>query len=122
MPSLTATATTTQEIKLKPSVRSKLLRELRTYQELGCQIKALKHAMDQHKAVIGEIRDETGEQSLSLEGFTITLVAPIKKKFNPSKFVTNGGDLALYNMSFDEVPTRSYEKITVPGDTADEAE
>jgi hypothetical protein len=120
MPTLTAEATTTKQIVLKPALRRKLLIELRTFAELSSQLKALEHARETHKKNISALRDETGEQSLELEGYRMTLVAPIRKKFNSKKFVARGGDIELYNQSFDEVPGRPYERITCPGEKADE--
>jgi len=121
MPTLdtTVTVSTTKDIKLKPTLRMKLLKALRTYGELRSQRKVIELAMDKHKAVISDLRDETGEQSLSLEGYTTTLVAPIRKKFNARKFVSLGGDIAIYNQAMDDVPSRAYEKITVPGSKDD---
>jgi hypothetical protein len=120
MPSTTITATTTTEITLAPAIRRKLLTELRTYAQLHEQKKALELAMDKIKGKVAAIRDETGEQSLKLEGFTTTLVAPIRKKFNEKKFVRLGGDLELYNQAVEETLTKPYEKITCPGSKDDE--
>ena len=116
MPKLAAAATvsTTKEVRLEPKLRQKLLKELNVYAYLHTQLKSIQHAMDKHKAVIGELRAETDEQSVSLEGFTITLVAPIRHIFDAKTFVSNGGDLAIYNQSFIDVPSKSYEKISLP--------
>lgn len=124
MPKLqqTVTATTTTEISLAPQIRRKLLTELRTYAQLHEQKKALELAMDKIKAKVAAIRDDTGEQSLKLEGFTTTLVAPTRKKFNPKIFVKLGGDLELYNQAVEETLTKSYEKITCPGSSDEEDE
>lgn len=88
-----------REIKLKPTLRRKLLNELKLYQELKVQLKTIEYALDKHKAAIGELRDETGEQSISLDGFSVTLVAPMRK-----------GDLELY---------KEYNKISCPGDRSE---
>jgi len=112
---LTVTVSTTQEIKLAPAIRRKLLTEFRAYAAVKAQMATLQHALDKHKGVIAGLRDETGEQSLEIDGFRTTLVAPIRKKFSPKRFVANGGDLAIYNASIDEVPSRPYEKVSLPG-------
>ena len=112
--STVATVSTTKEIKLTPVLTRKLLTELRTYAELKDHIKTLEYAADKHKATIGKLREETGEQSVSLEGFTVTLVAGTRKKFNPKKFVSLGGEIEIYNQAIDEVPTKPYEKVTCP--------
>lgn len=118
MPSVkqTVIATTTQEIRLAPKVRQRLLMELRVYKELKAQRDAIDSAMEKHKGVIGAIRDDTGEMSLSIEGFKTTLVAGSRKKFDPKKFVTLGGDLDTYNAAVTEKLNKPYEKITCPGD------
>lgn len=115
MPSIAVSATTTTEITLKPALKTRLLKELRTYAMLRSQMKDLELALDKHKAVIGGIREETGEQKLEIDGFSVTLVAPIRKKFNPKRFVAEGGDLAIYNNAMDDVTSRPYEKISCPG-------
>lgn len=110
-----ATVSTTKEIRLEPKLRKKILTELRTYAGLHDQLKAIQHAMDKKKAIIGELRNETGEQSVELEGFKVTLVAPTRRKFDPKKFVTLGGDIEVYNEANVETLTTPYEKITCPG-------
>jgi hypothetical protein len=117
MPGLStqATATTTQTISLRPSLRKQLLTKLGEYQQMHTQAKTLKAAMDAKKAEIGKLRNETGEQSLSLEGFTVTLVAPLKKWFDAKYFVSLGGSLSILNQATKHKPAKTYEKITCPG-------
>lgn len=108
-------ATTTHEVKLAPSLRRKLLQEFKIYAQLKTQLDTIKSAMDKHKGNIAALRDETGEMSLSLEGFKTTLVAPIRKKFDKKVFVREGGDLAIYEAAMVDVPSAPFEKITCPG-------
>lgn len=111
----TATVSTTKEIRLAPKLRQKLLVKLSAYASIHAQMKALKTRLDDLKGQIGGLRDETGEQSISLEGFTVTLVAPTYKKFNEKKFIALGGDLELYRQAVEEKPKKAYNKISVPG-------
>lgn len=111
----TVTVSTTREVKLEAATRRKLMTELKTYQNLHAQKKALELAMDKIKAKVGVIRAETGEQSLELDGFKVTLVAPTRKKFNPKTFVKLGGDIDIYNQANEESLVTPYEKITLPG-------
>jgi|SRR6266853_5765531 len=120
MPNTSLTATTVQEIQIKPALRKRLLTELKVYAEIVGQIKALESAKDKHKEAIGAIREETGEQKLEIDGFSVTLVAPIRKKFNPKKFVSLGGDLQIYNNAVEDVTSRPYEKISIPGTKEEE--
>ena len=118
MPTLetTVTATTKQDITLTPSIRRKLITELKLYQELRLQLKTIEHAIDRHRNLIGQIRDDTGEQSIALEGFTVTLVAPVRKKFDAKKYVLLGGDLEIYNAANVDTPSKAYDKISCPND------
>lgn len=122
MPKLSAnvTVSTTKEVRIEPRLRRKLLQELRTYQSLKQTLDATQAAMDKIKATVSEIRDSTGEMSLELEGFKTTLVAPIRKVFDPKEFVANGGDMQIYNNSIKDVPSKPYEKITMPGSKQEE--
>ena len=115
MPSIAVSATTTTEITLKPALKTRLLKELRTYAMLRSQMKDLELALDKHKEAISAIREESGEQKLEIDGFSICLVAPIRKKFNAKNFVSLNGDLAIYNAAMDDVTSRPYTKVTCPG-------
>ena len=111
-----ATTTTTQEIELKPVLRKKLQMKLREYAVLAAQKKQLEAQLKELSVELGDLRNETGEMSISLEGYgTVTLVAGTYKKFNPKKFVSLGGELAVYTAAVEEKPKRAYDKITVPG-------
>ena len=112
----TLEATTTTVVTVKPALRTKLLRELRLYHGLTRQLKALEAEVDKHKGVIAEIREETGEDKLEIDGYSITLVAPIRKVFDAKRFVTLGGDLDIYNRSNVDTPSKSYCKVSVPKD------
>lgn len=116
MPKISVTTTVTEEVQLTTKQRQKLLQELKVYRELKQQREAIDLAMDKHKAAIAAIRDETGEMSLKIDGFTTTLVAGSRKKFDPKKYVTLGGDLDLYNKAVKVTPIAPFEKITCPGD------
>lgn len=116
MPKISVTTTVTEEVVLTTKQRQRLLMELRVYQELKQQRDAIILAMDKHKSAIAAIRDETGEMSLKVDGFTTTLVAGSRKKFDPKKYVTLGGDLDLYNKAVKVTPVAPFEKITCPGD------
>ncbi len=115
MPSLTATATTTHELQLKPAVKKRLLTELRAYADLAAQRKAIDEKMAGCRGVVEEIQIELEESSIELEGFKSTLVAPIRKVFDRKKFVRLGGDLAIYESAQVSAPGKAYVKITAPG-------
>ena len=112
----TVTATTTTEIKLKPQVRRKLLTALKTYAQLHAQIKALETAADKSKDTVQDLLIETGEQSLSLEGFKTTLVSPIKRTLSKEKLVQQGVTMAQIEAATVTTSTKPYVKITAPGE------
>lgn len=115
----TVTTTTTTEVQIKPALRRRLQNMLHMYAELREQAKAIELAMEKSKSAIDAIRDETGEESLALDGFRVTLIAPVRSKFNPKRFVELGGDLVLYNQAHDNVTSRPYTKITCPGEKSE---
>lgn len=118
--SVTATVTTTKEIVLKPTVRRKLLTELKAYAALKADMDALKHAMDKKKATIGAIREETGEDSIELEGFKVSLVAPVRSVLNKQRLISLGCAAAWLEEATETKPARAYTKVTVPGEKARE--
>lgn len=116
MPSATITATTTQTLTLKPTIKRKLMVALKSYMGLKGQREVIDEAMKKARATAGEILMETGESSISVEGFKTTLVAPVRKVFNKQKFIALGGNLDFYNAAMDDVPGTPYTKITTPSD------
>ncbi len=115
---LTMTTTTTQELVLKPQLKTKLLRKLKAYAELRLQIKALEETLDGYKADIGTMREEAGVQTLSLEGFKVTQIAGVRKTLNHMKLVAMGVSLEMIDEATESKPNRPYEKISCPGDKA----
>lgn len=114
--SITVTISSTREVTIEAKLRRKLQTKLQAYAGLVEQRKVLDHAIKKASDELGELRDETGEMSLKLDGYTITLVASTYKKFNPKKFVSLGGDLAIYNQAVEERPKKPYNKISLPGE------
>lgn len=116
-----ATVTTTTEVVLKPQLRKKLQLKLQEYAKLAAEKKALKTRIDKLTKELGDLRNETGEMSVSLEGYgAVTLVAGTYKKFNEKRYVQLGGELALYQQALEDKPKKSYEKVTVPGAESDD--
>lgn len=121
MPGLTleSVIATTHEVKLESKLKQRLLRELRAYQAIQQQIATLEHAALKHKNAAAAIRAETGEKSIAVDGFKVTEVTANRKKFNPQRYVTLGGDLKLYNEAHDVVAAKPYDRITLPGASDD---
>ena len=114
-----ATVKTTKEVKLQPRVSAKLRLKLSSYQTLAEQIKALKLQKKNLTADIGKLRAETGEQSLSIDGFTITEVRGTTSKIDQKKLIELGCAAAWIEEATTRKPKRPYEKITCPGDEED---
>jgi hypothetical protein len=117
MPTMTATVTTSKEVKLSARVTRKLLTELNAYQGLKAQLDAIKEAMDGHKAAIEVLRDETGEQSIALEGFKISLVSPVRSTLDKKQLLLAGVSVAQLEAGTITKPTKPYTKLTMPGET-----
>ncbi len=107
--------TQTIEVKLKPSLKRKLLNELQAYAELHKQLKIIESHMAAHKATLEECVIESGEQSLELEGFKTTMVFPVRSKLDKKLFVQQGGTLAQLDNATVSTPSKHYLLITVPG-------
>jgi hypothetical protein len=111
---LTATTTVTQTVELSPQLKRQLLNELKAYQGLKSQQDALELALANKKANIGRLREKSGEKTLELEGYKITLVEPVRKELDRKKFVELGGSLAMLENATVSRPTKSYERISCP--------
>jgi hypothetical protein len=111
----TVMTTTTQEVELKPALRRKLLTELEAYADLQMQEKLIRSAMDEHKAEITKLREMTGENSLSLEGFKTTWVTGTTSSLDKKKLIALGVTMAQIEEATVTKPRRGFEKITCPG-------
>lgn len=112
----TVTAKTTEEVTIKPTLRRKLLVELAQCQKLRAEMKALEAQLDKHKGKIEELRDETGYQSVSLEGFTVSLVAPLRSTLDKQRLIAQGVTMAQIENATVVKPTKPYTKITYPNE------
>ena len=114
------TATTTHQLTIAPQIKRKLLLALRTYVELAAQAKMLKLAKKKQTKIVEAIQVELGETSLDIDGFKVTLVAPVPKKLDRKRFVALGGDLGILDAAMVDNPSEAYVKITAPGVADDE--
>ena len=112
---IAATVTQTIEVQLKPSLKRKLLNELNTYAALHAQLKSLEAEMDAHKITIEECLIESGEESLSLDGFKATMVFAQRSKLDKKLFVQQGGTLAQLENATVTAPAKPYLRVSVPG-------
>jgi vacuolar-type H+-ATPase subunit D/Vma8 len=116
MGKLEVTTTQTTEVVLSPKLRQALQNKLTLYKTLNEQKKVLKAKMDALTEELGLLRDEAEEMSVSLEGYgTVTLVAGTYKLFNKKRYVSLGGELAIYEQAMEDKPRKAYNKVTVAG-------
>lgn len=113
---LTVTTTTTAEVKLKPTLKKKLLTQLKTFHELKQELKVIQAAMDRHKTIIEECVIESGEQSLAIDGYKTTMVFPVRSTLDKKKLIDQGVTLAQIENATVNKPGRHYVKVTCPGD------
>lgn len=111
---LQATRTVTQTVVIKPKTLLALKTKLKTYAGLKKQYDALEAKMTEEKEAIGELRESTGEDQLTIDGFSLALVQPVRKVLNHEKLIALGCAVAWIEEATDNVPTKAYEKITVP--------
>lgn len=109
-----ATTTVTKEIAIKPKTLQKLRLELKSYAGLKAQLDSIQTQMDEKKASIGELRESTGEDKLSIDGFSLALVQPIRQVLNHQKLIELGCAVAWIEEATESKPSTPYEKITVP--------
>jgi len=111
-----ATTTVTQVVAIKPKTLAKLRTELKGYAALKAQRDLLDERMTAAKAVIGELRESTGEDKLSVDGFSLALVQSVRKVLNHAKLIELGCAAAWIEEATENKPSKPYERITVPGE------
>jgi hypothetical protein len=109
-----ATTTVTKTVTIKPKTLQKLRLELKGYAALKATLDATQAKMDEKKATIGELRESTGEDTLSIDGYSLALVQPIRKVLNQEKLISLGCAVAWIEEATENVPSKPYEKIVVP--------
>ncbi len=122
---MTITTTQTTELKLAPALKRRLLTKLRTYADLYLQAKTLKAAQGKLKDEVESLFIDADEfaalqDGAAVEGFRLKYVSPVRKKLNIKKLLAQGVTLAQIAQATDEVPTKPYTKITVPGEKDDD--
>lgn len=111
-----AQATITEQVKLSPQLRRKLLTELKVYAELKSQIATLEHTLSKHRTTVEGLVLASGADSLEVEGYRTTLVAGVQKKLDKQRFVMLGGSLAMLEEATVETAKKPYIRITLPNE------
>jgi hypothetical protein len=103
------------DTELTPTQQAALRQTCREYQSLDAQIKVLEHKRDEKKARLGQLRDEAGVQSLSFEGWKVTLVGNVRKVLNKKRLIALGCRAEWLAEAEELKPSKPYEKVTAPG-------
>ena len=114
----TISVTSTEEVVLTPGLKRKLQLTLKAYAELKQQAKALEAQLTAQKGVIEQLREQTGEVSFKLDGFTVTLIAGTRKTLSKEKLIAMGVTTTMLAEATVETPTKPYTKVTIPGENA----
>lgn len=113
------TTETIVQPEIEPAIKHKLLAQLNEYSALIEQIKELEEMKQDAAIEISRLRELTGQQSLSLNGYKVTNIQSTTKTLDKKLYVSLGGSLALLEQSYVEKPRRAYERITLPNDSTD---
>lgn len=109
-----ATTTVVKSVQIKPALKRRMRTELKALATVKEQIAALESRLATHRESIEECLIETGEQSLSLDGYKVTLVQPITSRLDKQKLVTLGVTTAQIEMATIVSPGTPYIKVTLP--------
>lgn len=108
------TVTETRRVTIKPKTLQALRLSLKTYAGLKTLLDSTQSKLDTLKGTIGELRESTGEDTLSLDGFSLALVQPVRKVLNHEKLIALGCAVAWIEEATENKPSAPYEKITCP--------
>ena len=119
--SITLTTTAVSEVKLKPTLKLKLMTELHAYAKLHAQSKAIDVEMEQRKAKIARFREEAGVETLQVEGFHVTRVSGgTRSALDPMKLIEMGVSTEMLQEATVVTPVKPFEKISCPKATTTE--
>lgn len=114
------TVTAKSEVKLAPRLKTKIQNRLKLAKVAKAALDKAKADFEREKMILGGLREQAGEQSLTLDGYgTITEVRGFSKKLNKKKFVAAGGSLTMLEEATESTPKKAYELVTFPGDDDD---
>jgi hypothetical protein len=108
------TTTVTKTVKLLPSLRKQLLMELAAAQKEKLALKAAEDKWDKRKARIRKLREQTGEESIELDGYTVSNVTGTMTKWDEKKMLMEGLSVAQIEGFKTITPKKPYEKISFP--------
>ena len=114
MPGLSLQGTVATEIQLAPKERVQLLRELKLWAQKKAAIKKLEAEAKELNAKIEALREESGLDTFEIDGYNVTLVAPVRSVLNEKRLIALGCKAEWITKAVEQVPSTPYTKITVP--------
>ena len=116
-----ATTIQTTEVKLTPTLKRKVLTELKTFAALHEQIRTLKSAMQQRKDKVQKLFEDAGEftaltQGVALDGFKAKFVTGERRVINKKKLIALGVTVEMLEEATDQIAIKPYLKLTAPGE------
>lgn len=123
VPKTTTTAVT--EVKLAPALRTKVLAQLRAYEQLSAQRKVLDLAMQKNKDAVQALFEKAGEftalvQGVALDGFKAKWVTGTRKQLSKELLIRMGLTEDMLAEATVEKPNRPYLKISPPGSNGED--
>lgn len=106
--------TVSEQIQLAPKTRVQLLKNLRQFAKLKQQIKDLEEQAKTLNAEVDAVREAEGLDKFEIDGFSVTLVAPVREVLDKQKLVALGCKVEWLTKATSSEPTAPYTKITPP--------
>ncbi len=114
MPGLSLQGTVEQTAQLTTAQQVKLRKDLKLKAQLDQQIKELEAKKKSAVGRIDAVREEAGLDSFELDGFTVTLVAPVREVLDQKKLIALGCKVEWLQKATEKVPSTPYTKVTAP--------
>lgn len=110
------TTTVTKTVKLLPSLRRQLLVELAAAQKHKIAMKQAEEKYDKCKSKIRTLRESTGEEALTIDGYTTSNVSGVMTRFDEQSMLRHGLSFAEIESFKVTTPKKPYEKVTFPAE------
>lgn len=106
--------TVSEQVQLAPAARVQLLKDLRAFAKVSADIKALEKKKADLNTKVDALREVEGLDKFEIDGFSVSLVAPVREVLDKQKLVALGCKVEWLTKATEQVPTKPYTKITPP--------
>lgn len=116
MPKLSAApkAVATQEVKLEPKLKAKLLKEMKTYAMLEAQYEVLGAALAKSKDKAADLLSEAGVKKVKIDGHTAFTVEGTYSFLDKTKLIALGVTTEMLEEATVTRPKSPYTRIIHP--------